>query len=106
MVTGQWTFIVDTGDGTDREAGDSSKHKRTVVKVTEDLLMNRQIIESGLCVGHSGRSKTVVWYFLKKYGSKKVKDKDDNLKLPHHVLSMMCLVHADQERRLYYTVNY
>jgi hypothetical protein len=47
MVTGQGTFIPDTGDGTVREARDSVNHKRVDVNVSEDLL-NRQIQDYGL----------------------------------------------------------
>ena len=48
-------------------------------------------------------TRYVVWSFLKKYGSKKLKSEDDDLKLVQQVLSTICL--TDPDRRRYCTVN-
>ena len=69
MVGGQGTFITNTGDGPTREDRDSVKPKRGDVNVSEDLL-NRQTQDCGSVSPEW--VKNVVWFFFKKYGSKKI----------------------------------
>jgi hypothetical protein len=100
MLAGRSTFIVGTADGTVADARHRAKRQRAAVKVSEDVL-NRQIQDYGLVSPE--RATNVVWCFFKKYGSKKLKDQDDNLKLAQQALCTICL--ADQARRLQCTVK-
>ena len=94
MFTGRSTFIPVTADGTVTEGRNSSKGQRAAVNVSEDLL-NRQIQDYGLVSPEW--VKNVLWCFFEKYGSKKLKGQDDNLKLSHQALCTIWL--ADQTRR-------
>jgi hypothetical protein len=49
------------------------------------------------------RVKNLLWYFFKKYGTKKVYRQDVKLNLAEEVLCTICLV--DQDRRRYSTVK-
>jgi hypothetical protein len=49
------------------------------------------------------RAKNLVWFYFKKYGSKKLTRGHDNLKLQHQALSTICL--GDQDRRRHSTVQ-
>ncbi len=98
ILVSRGTFIPGTTDGSDTGARYSTKHHR--VDVNEDLL-NRQIQGYGWVSPE--RVKNVVWSFLKKYGSKKLKSQDDNLKLSQQDLHTIYL--GDPERRRYYTVK-
>ena len=70
------------------------------MNVSEDLL-NRQIQDYGLVSPE--RAKNLVWYFFKKYGTKKINRQDDNLNLAQEALCTICL--ADQDRRRHCTVK-
>ena len=70
------------------------------MNVSEDLF-NQQIQDYGLVSPE--RTKNAVRCFFKKYGSKKLKGQDYNLKLAQQALCTICL--ADQARRLYCTVK-
>ena len=83
MLEGRGTFIAGTADGTVTDVRHRAKRQRAAVKVSEDVL-NRQIQDYGLVSPE--RAKNVVWCFFKKYGSKKLKDQDDNLKLAQQAL--------------------
>ena len=100
MLAAGGTFIAGTADGTVTDARHRAKRQRAAVKVSEDVL-NRQIQDYGLVSPE--RAKNFVWCFFKKYGSKKLKDQDDDLKLTHQSLCTICL--ADQPRRLQCTVK-
>ena len=63
--------------------------------------MNRQIQAYGLVSPDLARN--FVWCFFKKYGSKKLKGQDDDLRLARQALCTVCL--ADQARRLQCTVK-
>ena len=70
------------------------------MNVSEDLF-NQQIQDYGLVSPE--RTKNAVRCFFKKYGSKKLKGQDYNLKLAQQALCTICL--ADQARRLHCTVK-
>jgi hypothetical protein len=75
MLAGRGTFIAGTADGlgTVTQARHSTKRHRAAVNVSEDLL-NRLIQDYGLVCPE--RAKNVVWFFFKKFGSKKVNGQD------------------------------
>ena len=96
MLPAGGTFIAGTTDGTVSEVRYSSKRYHTAENMSEDLL-NRHIQDYGLVSPE--RAKNLVWYFFKKYGTKKLNRQDDNLNLTQQALYTICL--ADQARRLY-----
>jgi hypothetical protein len=103
MLAGRGTFIAGTADGlgTVTQARHSAKRHRAAVNVSEDLL-NRLIQDYGLVSPE--RTKNVVWFFFKKFGSKKLNGQDALLKLAQQVLCTICLV--DQQRRRHCTVKF
>jgi hypothetical protein len=103
VAMGRGTFIAGTGDGlgTVTKARHSAKRHRAAVNVSQDLL-NRLIQDYGLVSPE--RVKNVVWFFFKKFGSKKLNGQDALLKLAQQALCTICLV--DQERRRYCTVKF
>jgi len=64
------TLLARESPATVREVRAASKHINTV-KVKKDLL-NRRLSEYGLVT--PARAQNAVWFFFKKYGSKKLKD--------------------------------
>ena len=100
MLAARGNFIAGTADGTVTQARHCAKRQRAAVNVSADLL-NRQIHDYGLVSPE--RTKNYLWCFFKKYGSKKLKGQDDDLRLAQQALCTICL--ADQARRLHCTVK-
>jgi hypothetical protein len=75
MLAADGAFIAGTADGTVTEARHSSKRHRAAENMSEDLL-NRHIQDYGLVSPE--RTKNLVWYFFKKYGTKKLNRQNDN----------------------------
>jgi hypothetical protein len=88
MLAAGGTFITGTADTTVNEVTHSTKRHRACENVSEDLL-NRPIQDYGLVCPE--RAKNLVWCFFQKYGSKKLKSVEDNLKLAQQVLCTICL---------------
>ncbi len=72
------TFISGTAAVTVTEGKHSTKRHRVDENVSEDFL-DRHIQDYGLVCPE--RSKNLVWYYFQKFGSKKFKGAEDNLKL-------------------------
>jgi hypothetical protein len=94
------TFIVVTVHGTVTEPRNSTKRHRPTENVSEDLL-NRHIQVYGLVSPE--RTKNVVWYFFRKYNSKKLQGRDDNLKLTQYVLYTICLTDLSYQYLVLFT---
>jgi hypothetical protein len=91
---------VVTVHGTVTEPRNSTKRHRPTENVSEDLL-NRHIQVYGLVSPE--RTKNVVWYFFRKYNSKKLQGRDDNLKLTQYVLYTICLTDLSYQYLVLFT---
>ena len=83
MLAARGTFIVGTAAVTVTEARHSTKRHRADENVSEDCL-HRRIQDYGLVCPE--RAKNLVWCFFQKFGSKKLKGAEDNLKLAQQAL--------------------
>ncbi len=99
MLAAGGTFIAGTADALVATARATKHRKNASEHVSEDLL-NRQIQVHGLVSPE--RAKNVVWFFFRKYNSKKLEG-PDNLKLSQHALCTICL--EDITRRRLCTVQ-
>jgi hypothetical protein len=95
------TFIAGTTAVTVTEVRHSTKRHRADENVSEDFLY-RHIQDYGLVCPE--RAKNLVWYFFQKFGSKKFKGAEDNLKLSQQTLYTICL--TEKVRRTYCTVKF
>ena len=100
MLAARGTFIAGTAAVTVTEARHSTKRHRADENVSEDFL-HRRIQDYGLVCPE--RAKNLVWCFFQKFGSKKLKGAEDNLKLAQQALCTICL--TDKARRAYCTVR-
>ena len=96
ITSGHGTFVAHTGDV--RGHRSTFKQHMSSGKVTEDTLM-RRIDTYGLV--SSTKAKNVVWYDIRKYDIKKIKEKhgdNDILKLDQQTLCMFCYTRRSKVR--------